>query len=622
MALPCPGPSQISIADIQTEFGGSNPIAINEYYRNGLYVPSSSTNVPTSGQISFSDFFCTSSELTLIISVTTTNLNLQSAFDAQFGANTWTNSLPKRVIINPGVVVGSSNICSYALKVTSGGVGNLRIDNYGSIQGAGGGSNSGMGGNAILADSPVSINNQGSIYGGGGGGGQGGQGGPGSYTNYSTTSSCGPFETAPGCPEGYSQYEYGTGSCCQTYSYCCGLFNCACVACAQYQQYRYCYQTIVTAGSPGGTGGTGQGYGQNATGGTGSYDPGGYAGIGGNGGTGGTFGQNGSTGSSGASGNAGGPGSPGPGGYAGFYVTRSSNITWTNLGTVAGRSDSFLSPDGFVVLIIANNTVDLNLQTAFDNTFGYQIWNNGVPKRLIINPGVVIGGSSNGTYAINIPAGLCGPLEIINYGSVQGAGAPYGYSSAGGNAIYAGSSVTINNQGSIYGGGGGGGQGGTGGLGYYAYWRGVGPGYQGAIGNCQDSCNYNYFDTTCIDCGYEQTVYAKGGSYLVSGCNNCAVIDYTYSGGSPGGLGGQGQGYAQNASAGLGSYDPGYNAGTGGQGGTGGAFGQYGGYGFTGGSGNASGGNGGYPGGPPGYYIVGGGNVTWTSFGSRLGLAG
>lgn len=44
--------------DIQNSFGGSNPIGINEYYRNSTYVPSSNLNsdIPTSGQIEASDF--------------------------------------------------------------------------------------------------------------------------------------------------------------------------------------------------------------------------------------------------------------------------------------------------------------------------------------------------------------------------------------------------------------------------------------------------------------------------------------------------------------------------------------------------------------------------------------
>lgn len=51
MALP--GSGQISLDDIQTEFGGTNPISISEYY-------GADTGVPGSGTISLSDFHGTS----------------------------------------------------------------------------------------------------------------------------------------------------------------------------------------------------------------------------------------------------------------------------------------------------------------------------------------------------------------------------------------------------------------------------------------------------------------------------------------------------------------------------------------------------------------------------------
>jgi hypothetical protein len=53
MVLPCSGP--ISLSDVQTEYGGSNPIGLNEYYRGSGYVVSN-YNVPTSGAISLFDF--------------------------------------------------------------------------------------------------------------------------------------------------------------------------------------------------------------------------------------------------------------------------------------------------------------------------------------------------------------------------------------------------------------------------------------------------------------------------------------------------------------------------------------------------------------------------------------
>lgn len=62
MALPTSGP--LSLSDIQTEFGGSNPISLSEYYAGGAYVPSGTSGtygaVPTSGAISLRNFYGTS----------------------------------------------------------------------------------------------------------------------------------------------------------------------------------------------------------------------------------------------------------------------------------------------------------------------------------------------------------------------------------------------------------------------------------------------------------------------------------------------------------------------------------------------------------------------------------
>ena len=62
MTLPTSG--ILTLSDIQTEFGGSNPIGLSEYYAGGSYVPAgtSGTNgaVPSSGTISISSFYGTS----------------------------------------------------------------------------------------------------------------------------------------------------------------------------------------------------------------------------------------------------------------------------------------------------------------------------------------------------------------------------------------------------------------------------------------------------------------------------------------------------------------------------------------------------------------------------------
>jgi hypothetical protein len=53
----------ISLANVQTEFGGSNPISLSEYYAGGTYVPAGTTGtngaVPSSGTISLNKFYGT-----------------------------------------------------------------------------------------------------------------------------------------------------------------------------------------------------------------------------------------------------------------------------------------------------------------------------------------------------------------------------------------------------------------------------------------------------------------------------------------------------------------------------------------------------------------------------------
>lgn len=61
MTLPSSG--ALSLANIQTEFGGSNPISLSEYYAGGSYVPAGTSGtygaVPSSGQISIRNFYGT-----------------------------------------------------------------------------------------------------------------------------------------------------------------------------------------------------------------------------------------------------------------------------------------------------------------------------------------------------------------------------------------------------------------------------------------------------------------------------------------------------------------------------------------------------------------------------------
>jgi len=57
MTLPTSG--TITLLEIATEFGGSAPYSLTNYYRGGSHVPNTSTNanIPTSGLISLTNFY-------------------------------------------------------------------------------------------------------------------------------------------------------------------------------------------------------------------------------------------------------------------------------------------------------------------------------------------------------------------------------------------------------------------------------------------------------------------------------------------------------------------------------------------------------------------------------------
>ncbi len=90
MTLPTSGP--ITLSDIQGEFGGSNPISLNEYYAGGTYVPAGTTGtygaVPSSGTISVRNFYGTSNVPAL--SVTASDV---SAVDSGFAASGTVSSI-------------------------------------------------------------------------------------------------------------------------------------------------------------------------------------------------------------------------------------------------------------------------------------------------------------------------------------------------------------------------------------------------------------------------------------------------------------------------------------------------------------------------------------------------
>lgn len=169
MALPSSG--AISLANIQTEFGGSNPISLSEYYRGGAYVTANNTGVPTSGAIQLDDFYGAVKQFSFTISSNySTPQNLRSLAIAAG----W-NGVDYLVVTNNAII--SSNTASSAALTINGSYPNgVLFTNNSTIVGMGGkggdyGQAGGAGGNAILVSSAVTINNAGTIAGGGGGGG-------------------------------------------------------------------------------------------------------------------------------------------------------------------------------------------------------------------------------------------------------------------------------------------------------------------------------------------------------------------------------------------------------------------------------------------------------------------
>jgi len=296
MAIPGPG-VPLSVNDIATEFGGTVPHGLNEYYRGGGLVPNTPGNsaIPVSGRIAVGDFYGSANRVSipLVISANTYNYDVYTNRGPTYvaGASDIT------VTVNPGVIVGSTTTPTYAILVPSAfdSGDTVTIVNNGVIQGMGGDGGAGgsgfqpgvgprpgnpgtAGGNAIYANRPTVITNNGTVAGGGGGGG----GGAGYYR--------GPAPKVP---------------------------------------------AII---SPGGGGGGGAGYNGGATapkaGGVGTSTAGGAGGPGAP-----SAGPGGSGGGRGAVGVAGtaAPGGPGgAGGAAGNYIVGNPFVTWPVTGTRQG----------------------------------------------------------------------------------------------------------------------------------------------------------------------------------------------------------------------------------------------------------------------------------------------
>lgn len=387
MALQASG--SISASQIRNEFAGVTQVSFSDYFRhaeptNGLedfsetYTSANNSGVPTTGAIKFSDFYSKYREVMYKVGSGNVreNANTSTLFDTYWGTN-----VPKRLKNNG--TIGATSTANVALTVSSNISSTLVIDNAGSIQGAGGAAgvrngaiNGGDGGTAILLNSLCSINNTGTIYGGGGGGGAGTKGGTGGVgANGSVAGSSGSFCKA----NAFCQQAWELSNSNQRLVFFAVYPQCCAIALGVLGETIYYNNPATTttggtggSGGDGGNGGVGAGYGQTATnapaldatggpvtapalgatGGPTSGDaPTGGAtagGVGGNGGIGGNgvgFGSTGGNGTQGGSGTNGTVGDlpVGIGGSAGYYLYYSRNVSWIpqgTTGTVAGRIEN------------------------------------------------------------------------------------------------------------------------------------------------------------------------------------------------------------------------------------------------------------------------------------------
>jgi hypothetical protein len=306
MAIPSTGP--LTLQAIQTEFGGTNPIGLNEYYAGGGLVPPGTTGtygaVPTSGTISIRNFYGTSNRVAVVLNISANTLNYDVYTQATANPSYIAGISDVVVNISPAIYVGSASTGSYSMLVPASfsPTDTVRINNSGFIYGAGGNAGAGggtgaaggggnTGGNALFIGRPTSINNLSTIASGGGGGGGGGN-------NYITTPQ--PTRTTPGPFNTFYGGGGGGGG-------------------------------MGSNGGAGGAGGVSQGNGSAGGSGTTASAGGGGAGANGN--------PGGNGGSVGAGGSAGNPGiyGAGAGGGTGSYIVGNPLVTYIATGTLLGN---------------------------------------------------------------------------------------------------------------------------------------------------------------------------------------------------------------------------------------------------------------------------------------------
>jgi hypothetical protein len=317
---------------IATEFGGTVPHSLSEYYRGGGLVPNVPQNaaIPTSGQIAMGNFYGSSNRraVALTIAANTNNYDVYTNRGPSYvpGISDIT------VTINPGVTVGSTTVPAYAMLVPNAfsPTDTVTIVNNGIVYSAGGPAGAGgpiaapltanpggggsPGGGALYVNRPVTVVNNGTIRAGGGGGGGGGAG----------------VGFNPGLPKGNAGGSGGGGGGGAGFSGGGGGGAGAINPAAAPSPGQYTPGAPGSAGTPTAGGAFGIGGGPIASG------P--ASGGAGRGGTGGGIGA---AGASGLPGSASAPvpriGSGGGGGAAGNYIVGNPFVTWPVTGTRQGN---------------------------------------------------------------------------------------------------------------------------------------------------------------------------------------------------------------------------------------------------------------------------------------------
>ena len=133
---------EIKLSDLQTEFGGSSPIAFSEYHFNASG-PNTNGFFPDSGEINLASFYGAIPTATVALSSSTTDVSLATKFGVA-----WAKNCPKILNIDSGVTIGATT-GNPAVAVSSGMGGTLEIVVGGTVTGTGGSAGAGGGGDNL-----------------------------------------------------------------------------------------------------------------------------------------------------------------------------------------------------------------------------------------------------------------------------------------------------------------------------------------------------------------------------------------------------------------------------------------------------------------------------------------